>query len=228
MKLSISLIKKSFAILLIAVTLIGIFVFKSGFFDIKELEFKGDKSNLEYANIYANITANFSDSKIFQVDTADFSQFVSSIDPRYKVVDLQKIFPNKLVLSIEERLEKYTVDASNGKFVVDQEGYVLGETDSKGHVSYDGELQTGEYIGDALLESALYYTGLGEMVIIDGENIKIELPNGGSVLLPKKNTVEDTKEIVIQLQKIIQKYTIERIGIDTLDLRFSKPIIKFK
>ena len=91
-------------------------------------------------------------------------------------------------------------------------------------IEYQSDLLVRRHIEDQKLIAGLKYSTLDAKVIV-GNEISITFEDGSKVILPEDQNAEIILDI---LKKIRQKYTIENRAIELIDLRYSKPIIKFK
>lgn len=206
-------------------------LFLSAFFNIKEVSLSG----LVEADIY-RINDTFSEKligkKIFLVGNKVLNDFVSQNAPDYKFVKLNRIYPGKIIIEMEKRNPSMVVKATNGTFIIDNENFIMGSTNTfvgySTNVDYDKDLSIGEQIKDPILISSFKYSGSYGVVFIENNLISIRLNEGGKVILPADINESQIENLSTTLQKIIQKYTIENKEIDNIDLRFSKPLIKYK
>lgn len=231
-KLKIS--KKSYLILLAILLIAGslyYFLFISVFFNITEVSTRGlieaDVSRMNDA-----FSEKLTGKKIFLVRGKLMEDFVALNSPDYKYVGLTKIYPGKLIIEIEKREPQLVVQAINGTFLIDKANFVMGSTSSflgySTSVEYDKALELGKPINDSTLVSSFKYAGSYGIVFVKDNIISVELNNGGKVLLPVDLEASAVEKLSITLQKIIQKYTIENKEINTIDLRFSKPLVRYK
>lgn len=207
-------------------------VYESKFFEVTEVEILG-VSDYDTLVIYEKLKDEVLGEAFFSVNANRLSETFQRELPAYKINELRYTFPSKLSISLDERIPEYNVKAENGTFEIDEEGYVLGILNNAPDINavidviYDKSLEVGKDIQDSTLDAALKYSNLDQNVQIEDDDIVIDLNSGGRVILPKDVASDNVNHIFILLQNIIQKYTIEGRDIDIIDLRFSKPIIKY-
>src|SRR3990167_7629560 len=128
--------------LLLGLVIIGaaslVFVLKSQFFDVKELNIEGI-SDLESAVANNAIWKNIDGKKIFNINQKYISDVIERSSPEYKVTSYSYTFPNKIHLTLGKREAKYTIQASNGFFSADDEGFIIEKlsTSKYSNVIYD-------------------------------------------------------------------------------------------
>ncbi|PIR42314.1 hypothetical protein CO058_00950 [candidate division WWE3 bacterium CG_4_9_14_0_2_um_filter_35_11] len=215
---------------LILLVVVGIFFSFKNIFKINELEIDGTGES-DIASFYEVFSKTYKGISIFDINDSDIKVFVEDSFPSYAFKRKIYIFPSKLLIEVESRNEIYTISDSNGSiFSIDSQGYVfkVANEDSKVDVRYDKPIEIGNYLNEALIKAAFLYVFDEGEVIISGNEISMNLDSGGKVILPKNVDKSDISRINETLQKIVQKYTIENRGIEYIDMRFSKPVIKFK
>ncbi len=224
--------KMTLPLILLSLVILGIyyFIFISSFFSVKEISMHGIQSE-ELIKVSQSFNDKIKGSKIFYIDEISINEFLKGNYPSYKLVKLEKIWPGKITVDLEKRSAAYIVQASNGSFIIDRENYVMDTVDAylgyEIQVKYDKNLNLGEHLEDQSLAAAFAYVYKDVIVNVQNSEIYIDLSNGGKVLLPKDHSISNYEEMSKILQKIMQKYTIENKDIETIDLRFSKPLIKY-
>ena len=200
-------------------------------FNVKEVALTG----LVEADV-SRITDTFNEKlvgkKIFLIRKTLIEDFINTNVSDYKFSKLTRIYPGKLIIEVQKRNASVVVKAPNGTYIVDKENFVMGSTNSfigyTVNIEYDKPLTIGETLSDQVLIGSFKYSGSYGVVYIENGLISIKLNEGGIVILPADIAESQIENLSITLQKIIQKYTIENKEIDTIDLRFSKPLIKYK
>lgn len=206
-------------------------LFHSFFFDIEEVELSTDVSEIGIVRLHNILNEKVIHKNIFQVRFSYIEKVVNEEAPQFKVISLARLLPNKIFLKLKERKNKYLVRAKNGYFVLDGVGFIIesgisGE-EKKIDIDYDMILNRG-VSANSVLKVAMLYAGSGQRVIVRDGEIMLRLDNGGTVLLPSMSDGESIFKTLSVLKKIIQKYTIEDRELELIDLRYSKPVIKFK
>lgn len=217
--------------LLISLLFVYYFLFISSSLDIKEVSANG-LIEADVSRINAAFTEKLKGKKIFLVRDTLMEDFININMPDYKFVKITKIYPGKVIIDMQKRDAQLVVKASNGTFLIDNANFVMGSISSfVGYttgVEYDKNLELGQPLTDRVLISSFKYAGSYGTVHVSNNVISVDLNGGGKVLLPSDLDEAKVEDVSITLQKIIQKYTIENKEISTIDLRFSKPLIKYK
>lgn len=102
--------------------LIGFGISQSPIFDVKSVDVSGNE------NIDTETILELSDIEIGQhiySFSAGRAETMISTNPLVETVNVKRVFPNKVVISITERQALAAVEAEEGILVVDKEGYVL-------------------------------------------------------------------------------------------------------
>lgn len=210
---------------------VGIFLYNSSLFKVADLEIIG--VDPEYAEeIYGTVIEPVQNQKLFTIEKGYLTNLLNEKFPNLKLNDVKYNFPNKYTANVTKREEKYLVQAQNGVFNVDGEGMVLGAateaSPSEGFdVIYDRSLEVGQKVQDLSLQAAFTYSEVSKNIKVENDQLNLSLDNGSKVILPQNTAVSKVNEFYTMLQKIIQKYTIDNRPIEYIDLRFTKPVIKY-
>lgn len=218
-------------ILVLSIALAGVVVFKSNLFVLKDVQING-VSQLKIPYISNAITGQYAKTNFLLTSKDKVRLGLSKTLPEYEIEEVSYVFPGKLEVTLKERLVTYVISAPNGFFSVDNNGFVSkgldkGQKYSRNYLEYDKDLTPGETINDAVLLTAFLYAQLDLDVNVTQSRIQLDLPSGGNVILPADTDYQKAREIASVLQKVLQKYTIEGKSIELIDLRFSKPIVKY-
>jgi cell division septal protein FtsQ len=207
------------------------FLLNSSLLNVKDIKITGiDK--VGSAETHDFISDSFEGTKIYSVEKGVLTSAINEKFPNLKLNEIKYKFPNTYEVNMSEREEKYVIQAANGTFIADDEGFVLGAATEASpsadfDVIYDRSLEVGKKIEDASLRAALIYSDLNQTIKVENGQIQFNLENGGKIILPESSAVSKVSEFFTLLQKIIQKYTIENKQVEFIDLRFSKPVIKY-
>lgn len=218
-------------VMLVLVGIIVYFIYNSSFLKVNSIKISGvDQASANEVSDY--ILETFHNKKVYSVKEGYVTGLINQKFPNLKLDEVKYNFPNNFELNFSERNETYQVQASNGVFKVDNEGFVLGEAEEASpsagfDVIYDKSLEVGKKIEDASLQAGLVYSELNQRIKIENDQIEFSLDDGGKVILPQNTAVAKVTDFYNILQKIIQKYTIDNRQIEFIDLRFQKPVIKY-
>ncbi len=80
-----------------------------------------EESKENVAELKEELLAFYKDRSIFTVKQKDAKNILEQY-PYFRVVEFEKVYPNEVVVTIEEDVDVYAVEKSNGEY------YILGET----------------------------------------------------------------------------------------------------
>ena len=219
-----------FFVSIIICSLAGIFYLAKDFLKIEEVQIEG-ASEFDVVELYSLASREYLHKSVFEVSDSGLKEFIEKEVFGFEFIKKAYIFPNTLLIFVSQRSEVYIISDSNGAiFSIDSSGYVfkIAKDDAKIDIVYDSPINLGDHLDTELIRSAFLYVSSDGKVMISGNEISINLDNGGKVILPKNVDKLDISRVNEILQKIIQKYRIENRGIEFIDMRFSKPVVKFK
>ncbi len=183
------------------------------------------EANADFITAKESLQTKYIGQSMFFVDNIDVSAYLSSFVFSHKLSHIVKTYPSHISVVVEPRQPKYIIKAPNGLFTIDADYYVIESTEEgNAQIEYQSDLLVRRHIEDQKLIAGLKYSTLDAKVIV-GNEISITFEDGSKVILPEDQNAEIILDI---LKKIRQKYTIENRAIELIDLRYSKPIIKFK
>lgn len=218
-----------FVVLLLVLAGIGYFIFSSPFFKVADVKITGVDQSYASA-VYDAIAETIKEKNVYNIREGYVSALISEKFPNLKLNDIKYNFPNKIEADLSQREEKYQIQAANGTFASDEEGFIVAQTEeasSSMDIIYDKSLEIGQRVEDVSFQAALIYSQLNQNIKIEGGQIQLTLNNGAKVILPENAAVSKATETYTLLQKIIQKYSIDNRQIEFIDLRFEKPVIKY-
>ena len=205
-----------------------------GILKIKEIELD---TKLEYVQNLSQITNQYKGEGYFSLNLEELENDIRNSDKYVKKVSAEKIFPNKIVLKIEENQPLYYLEYKEICYILSQEGLILEE-----NLEYDEcLLEKG-----ILLESkeniladnrVIFDLELYEVVKIleefGWEISKVEFQkNVMSVRDADRTiTIEVNQEYEDQLSKlylVLEKANIESIDYKSLDLRYQRPVMELQ
>ncbi len=186
-----------------------------------------------------NIKSEINNKLWIYIDDNYINHLIDKYEPKYKVIAINKEYLDGVLnIYIEKREPEYLVNARNGKFIVDKDGFVIDKFYGSSS-DYDSsklvfinylrqELNISDVINSGLLNVGLYYGSAGlDNVNIENDSITTQIEDV-VIYLPEVNSLEHAKSKVTLLQKILQQYTIKGKKIESINLRFSDPLIKYK
>lgn len=182
-----------------------------------------DSSDQKHLKII--IDENIDTNSVF--DYENIEHIILKNAPNYKLVNIENSLRGK-ELVFEKRNYFCTIQHNTGKVDIDREGIIYKSTDNNDpKVIVNNNLSLGETVNEAVL-SACYFDTVKKQIHVANNEIYIYLDNGIKIILPGNNLGGATEQTNDLLQKIVQKYTVNGNGIEFIDLRFSKPVIKYK
>ncbi|MDQ5981396.1 MAG: hypothetical protein QG570_143 [Patescibacteria group bacterium] len=201
-----------------------LYVFRVGSLEVVS---NSDVADSDFITAKEALQNEYIGQSMFFVDNIDVSAYLASFVFSHKLSHIVKTYPSHISVVVEPRKPKYLVKAPNGLFNLDSDYYVIESTEDQTgiiQIEYQSDLLVRRHIEDKKLIAGLKYSTLDAKVIV-GNEISITFEDGSKVILPEE---QDAEQILDILKKIRQKYTIENRAIELIDLRYSKPIIKFK
>ncbi len=219
----------SLAISLMLVLLISLF---SPVFKVKTIQTNAYPKDLEKF-------PKFGDKFLFEVSEDIIKNYFYSI-PKVKSIDIEKRYPNTLVIDVKYRDSSAIVKAKNGYYLVDNEGVVFDsiakfirsglpiinlyqqDVDIGTNITQNGVKNTLDIVN---LTKQIDLFKINEIMVLPEGVIYINLNDGVQVIINENSKAE---EIVSSLQTIIRRFTIEGKTISTVDFRFEKPFVTLK
>jgi len=159
-------------------------------------------------------------------------------DLKFTITKYEKKYPKTLVLYIEPSAKSSVKVRSDGfLFVINKDGMVLYKEDNnlrkKIFANFNKKFSVGDLIDVSVittlksLSESDQYTNF-KKIDVNEKYVKILYKEGFIVLFPILNDENMISDKLMLLKKIVQQYTIDSRSIDTIDIRYSKPVIKFK
>lgn len=215
----------SFFILLLVVVCFFLIAFKTTLFTISKIEVDGNKKVTTDKVVKA--IGNPKGENIFRVNTKDMANSLNQ-HPYIKSSKIKRRIPNKLIVNITEREEKFVLLYTNSSIYLDEEGFVLkiepeinvekmpvikgiiidnpiiGEkiTSDQSEYIYDTLNLVDESIKLKLLEK------MDQLDLSDKKNITVELNNGIIVAFGPLNDVKYKLSYIDKILKDIEEKNI--------------------
>jgi hypothetical protein len=184
---------------------------------------------------------NLQGQLIFFVFRRETEKKLHDLNPEVKTIQLIKIYPNKILINVKKYQGLALFEVDNGYFFLSKDGRILEKNRKKKEslpiIHYYQKFHFNEYnIGDKLqyedVLDCLFFADKFRYLEIKIETIDI---NGLDMLIfnsrEKKYIFTTNKEKELQYQEfktIIERFKIERTEFESIDLRFEKPIIRFR
>ena len=211
-------------------------IFLMRYYKVDRIEVVASRQNLPLIGI-----DNYYGKNIVFLSEEELKRSIYDNNPLLKKVSVKKIFPSKLVVTIEENQPLAYLLVDRGYFILSNEGRIIEKTKDLGSnkpiINYYqkltyGSFQAGDKIDLKDIITALHFTegveGLGLPVLsidIDGfDMIRLQLENKMILFTTEK----DVRDQDYQLETLIRQFKVEGRDFKTLDLRFDKPIVTLK
>lgn len=245
-KLSARKLFASGLILTIAASLVVILI-KSPLFAINDISFTWkDAKRIPQKQIEDLIKNGCLGKNVFTFNPEAFAEHVCNYSLTIAQVDLHKKIPNKLAVFVKGRIPLAALEASESAkleeyapLVVDKAGlvfdYILKDERLPLLKLVDASLSVGSRLSvneitaylAVLEETNIYNLDIVWLAYSTQSVLEFQLQNGPVVWLvsqPAENIPKD----ISSLRLILEKYKIEGRELEKVDLRFKKPVVKFK
>jgi cell division septal protein FtsQ len=202
-------------------------------FSVSTIDVLGDKNLKGAIKIKGKI--------IFFISSSKTERELVNLNPEVKKAKIIKIYPNKIRIEVEKDSPVVSFSVAGGYFFLGQEGRILakkkeGEKNLPS-INYYQKLHyqgydTGEKLSYKDILDSLYflvefnYLGI-RINSIDINSLNMIIFNLGD----KKiffTTSKKREEQYQTLKKLIERFKIEKVEYESIDLRFEKPIVKLK
>lgn len=203
-----------------------------GVFKIKEFELENE---LEYIDNLSTVTNQYLGQGYFSLNLKDLENDIKTYDKYVRKVTAEKIFPNKIKISIEEYEPLYYLEYKEVCYIISEDGYILEEnleyedcSLEKGILleSNDAILAEGKLIFDLEL-----YKAVKILKEFGWEISKVEFQKNVITIFDKDKsvTIEVNQEYEDQLSKlylVLEKANMDGIEYKSLDLRYQRPVME--
>ena len=212
----------------------GIFYWLNDFFTIKKIEV------IAQTKLVVNGLENFNHKNFLLVKNEDIVNKIIESNPQLEKVEVEKKFPNILIIRVELSKALTVIKVNNGFFLLSESGKIIKKTKSNTSdlplINYYQKLDyfsfnTGNTLTYKDITISLIYLkkalSLGLMVItldINGDHmVALKLKDKEVFFSLEK----DQETQIYQFETIIKDLRIQGKSFKKLDLRFEKPIIIF-
>jgi cell division protein FtsQ len=214
-----------------------IFMFSSDFFSIREVIIKGN-DYLSKDEIFCKSGIKLGEN-FFKLN---LKKSINSLkqESRIKEVEIKKIIPNKIVISLKERTEAAIIYAKERYFILSKEGMVLSKIDN-----IEKEQSLPLILGLKIIKPKI-----GEIINKPEFKKALEIINSANLILPQKYyivkilafddfllydkdkivkiRVNKAEEIINKenlIREALEKITKEKLIIEYIDIRFKDDLI---
>jgi cell division septal protein FtsQ len=218
------------------------YFYNSDYFKIKSIEIKGN--NYYKSQDILDKVKELKGTNIFEIDKKKYESILEKNFIRIKSVQILKVFPDKLIFNIIERVPYLIISYKTDFFIVDNEGFIIEKVNEpinnygnlliiKDTINYSPVIGT-KIAKKNLLSSVIIYNNLNEEI---KKNIKYAgiMDNiAGDIYFEtndyKKIIFGDSEEIIKKnaiLEQILKNIQNDNINYSIIDLRISdNPIVE--
>lgn len=202
--------------------------FSLSFFEIRGVEKIDGLSDLKSRNIlFLNLQTE--------------QKKLSTINPNLKQIEIVKIYPNKLLIRAKKNKEIAQLQVGEGFFYLSQDGHILIKKREKNKdmpvIYYYQKLNynnfsTGDKIGRVDIEYALFF--IERFADLGFSTLSVDITSLNMLILNSSQkkfylTTDKSRESqYLDLKNIVQRFKMEGVSYESVDLRFDKPIVKLK
>lgn len=203
------------------------------FFSVSVIEMVKDKNLRGLDRIKGRV--------IFFISPSTVGKELTTLNPEIKKVKIVKIYPNRIRIEVEKDVPVASFSVTGGYFLLSREGRILKKKREKEkdlpvinyyQKFYYQEYQTGDKLNYQDILDALYFITKFNYLELTVNSIDINSLNMIIFNLDGKKvfftTTKERKQQYQALKKLIERFKIEKMDYQAIDLRFDKPIIKLK
>ena len=232
-----------FLIILFGAIIWGLnYFYNSNYFKIKNIEITG--TDYYSPDEITEVLNNLKGTNIFEVNKKKNEDILINNFSRIREADLQKIFPDKLIINLSERKPLFIIYYKDNNFLIDEEGVVI-EKISESKDKYKDLLIVNDVInympvlGDKIakknvISSAIIYNSFNEDIKAKIKSAGINKDYSGDIFFKTINgkiiIYGNSNEIIKKntvLEQILKDLENESIYYSIIDLRISdNPIVK--
>lgn len=229
---------EGFFFLTILLLIVGFFLFfKSDFFKVKEIDCQKDNFPCQKGSFLNEIRGQ----NIFLINTASLIKKIEEETLSTKDIKIKKQLPAKIILEIisREPLVALTLE-KKAWFLIDEDGVVYNKifTEPKDIpiIVISKELEIYVYVGQKISDDALIkvvslvkelkraFISFDYIILADKELVNVYLTGSITATFSTKKLISSQ---VDSLQFILRQSKIEGKIPEAIDLRFTKPVLKY-
>lgn len=187
-------------------------------------------------NQYSNdLSKKVIGSNIFFYNRKSISVNVKGKSISFEIDKITKNYPNRIEIYVNVISDHVTISDGTSYFYVANNGLILmkvDRVDDKVIPVINQRIKVGGFIKQPIVDTIYailndgYFADVKKLSVSENK-IVIESSKGYTVVFPVISNESILSDRLKLLKKIAQQYTIDSRGIDTIDLRYSKPVIKF-
>ena len=203
-----------------------------GVFKIKNIEAENE---LKYVTNIEKITNQYKGVGYFSLNLEKLEEEIQNSSKYVKSVSAEKIFPNKILLKIEEYRPEMYMEYKDVCYTFSQEGLILSESSEYEECKLDNGVSV-ESTQNILADGKLIFgTEIDEVIKILNEfgwvvadlkfdkNI-LEVTDGEKMITLEVN--EEYEEQLARMYLVLEKANVEELDYKSVDLRFERPVME--
>lgn len=233
-------IKRTLSTIILITTIFIIYyvIFRSDMFLISDIQINGASEFVHEADLKEVIKTNSYGKNIITYSSNEIQKKISDFFQGAKEMYVYKSYPHTLVVNVIERAPIAIIQSSSNaeKFLVDDDGYILGIIDSNPHnypvITYEGDIKVGTFIQKDLVPmySELIKTLDTERIKVSSVSFypkysKVTLDSSAEVFLSNEKSINDSIKIV---REILNQLETEKKLVKKIDLRYDKVIVSYE
>ena len=205
------------------------------YFKVSNIEVEGASKFVSYNDALMVAEKRVKGQSIFFVNTDSLTEILKKNFLGAKKIEVEKKYPNKIKIAIEERVPIAVIYNEDEYFLLDSDGYVIGVVE-EGYsnlpkIKYEDEISVG-----AVLEKDIVPVSIEILKFAEKENMKIDslifYPKYTKLYTGKDTEVlisynKNTEESLRIVKALLEKSMSEEKTIKTIDLRYDKVIVLY-
>ena len=203
-----------------------------GVFKIKNIEVGNE---LKYVTNIEQITNRYKGLGYFSLDLENLEEEIQNSSKYVKSVKTEKIFPNKILLEVEEYNPELYMEYKDVCYIFSQEGLILEElaeyekchlengisVKSSQNILADGKLIFGTEVDEIV--KVLEEFGWSVTKLTFEKNV-LQITDGEKAIILEINEEYDNQ--LARMYLVLEKVNIDNIEYKSIDLRFERPVME--
>lgn len=206
--------------------LIPMILSKSTILNVKKVNLYVD-GVIQDSSVFTDLANKVVKNKLYDLDIINITEYFGNEYPNLKLVEVKSKFPDKVEIFATKRYPKYNINYNGEYYDIDSDYIIIGKSqirNSKLFIEYKPKLGSELSLKEIF---ALEISTNGLNTFVDQNSLYIISDNGLKIYLPEEINQVEVTDIVNLINKLIRKYDNDAGRIEFIDLRFSKPVIKY-
>jgi len=209
----------------------------SDFFKISNIEIIGAKSFVNHRDIKEVLQTKLYGKNILTIDVNASEKALSNTFLGAKNITLERKFPNRIDIIVNERVPLALIYNSNSPnvFMIDEDGYVLGIVDENttnlAKIRYEGDIKVGMFINKTLIPVYLELTKVLSKEEIKAtsmsfypRHVELFLNTEVKALLSSEKSITNSIGVLVSM---LRQVSLEGRQPRSIDLRYDKVIVSY-